>query len=58
MAGFKWNTGKLYYSTVELGNQQKVIHTFIPWGSYGALRTEKSNVRRAAALGYAYSVLS
>ncbi len=22
MAGLKWNTGKLYYSTVELGNQQ------------------------------------
>ncbi len=22
MAGLKWNTGKLYYSTVELGYQQ------------------------------------
>jgi hypothetical protein len=23
MAGLKWNTGKLYYSTVELGYQQQ-----------------------------------
>ncbi len=24
MAGLKWNTGKLYYSTVELGYQQAI----------------------------------
>jgi hypothetical protein len=24
MAGLKWNTGKLYYSTVELGYQHKL----------------------------------
>ena len=23
MSGLKWNTGKLYYSTVELGNQHQ-----------------------------------
>ena len=25
MAGLKWNTGKLYYSTVELGYQQAAL---------------------------------
>jgi hypothetical protein len=25
MAGLKWNTGKLYYSTVELGYQHNII---------------------------------
>ncbi len=31
MAGLKWNTGKLYYSTVELGYQHVVgcRHTYI-----------------------------
>ena len=24
MAGLKWNTGNLYYSTVELGYQQRI----------------------------------
>ncbi len=29
MAGLKWNTGKLYYSTVELGYQQCHRYHFI-----------------------------
>ena len=30
MAGLKWNTGKLYYSTVELGYQQ-LSFPLLPW---------------------------
>ncbi len=29
MAGLKWNTGKLYYSTVELGYQQCMLYVCI-----------------------------
>jgi hypothetical protein len=36
MAGLKWNTGKLYYSTVELGYQQYIIllYNIIPYRPY------------------------
>jgi hypothetical protein len=34
MAGFKWNTGKLYYSTVELGNQQILHYTSTSMEAY------------------------
>jgi hypothetical protein len=29
MTGLKWNTGKLYYSTVELGYQQGALFLFV-----------------------------